>query len=175
MSIYMSATFSKNKQEKGFTTYMCQYQIIVSTGGVGVESDIYVYSPLEAQCHPRMMLLTWNSNQYHYPPINLQAGNLRWHKGKSRRSMTIQKGYILFQESCCYTSPHPVEVYPHTSTQSIWPGYIVSRKLVLVWLRWGELRNICPDKTLVRYYHYSWWFMLTTKLGRWKQQQDFQW
>ena len=164
--MYMSSTFSKNRQEKGFTTSMYQYHIIVSTGEVDVESDVYVYSPLEAQYNPGMMWLPWNSNQYHYLPINLQARNLRWNKGKCHRSMWIQKGYIIFQESCCDISPHPVEVYPHTSTQSIWPGYIVCGQLVMVWLRWGGMRNICPDKTLIHYYHYSLWAILTTKLGR---------
>ena len=99
---------SKKRQGKVFTTSMCQYHIIVSTSVFDVESDVYVYSPLESQYHPRMMLLTWNSYQYHYPPINLQYGNLSRHKGKCQSSMWIQKGYILFQGSCCYISPQPV-------------------------------------------------------------------
>ena len=53
--MYMSAAFSKNKQEKGFTTSMCKYHIIVITGGFDVEYDVYVVSPLEYQYHPGMM------------------------------------------------------------------------------------------------------------------------
>ena len=55
MPMYMSAKFYKNRPEKGFNTSMCQYHIIVSTGGVDVKYDVYVYLPLEFQYHPGIM------------------------------------------------------------------------------------------------------------------------